>query len=347
MGWILVLVILFAVFLATALWAQTAPTFPFSASTINTTVPNTIKLKSQGYDEETTSSFTGTFYPGSLLALQSDGSVQPHAVYGGTAEKIIAREDAYQGHSIIDAYSQNDVVFYTVCVPGDQMQLLLAPGSKCTESQELISNGDGQVTTSPSVGGLGTAIYANVADSTAVANTTTETVFNKNITLPANSLQAGDVIKVRALVDAIGVTSTPTLNIKLNFLSGTSATTVNVMATGAVTQAASNLVEVTATIIIRTVGATGTFVAEGMFTSGVPGTAVPTVWSKGSTTLDTTQTEQVNVSATWSAASSSNTCLLRELVVELTRTLSPIAVALQTIDNSAGTTYALLQARMK
>src|SRR5689334_23216510 len=60
------------------------------------------------------------------------------------------------------------------------------------------------------------------ANGTAVANTTTETILFPNITVPANYMQDGRVLRLKAF-GAYGTTATPTLTISIRWggVSGT------------------------------------------------------------------------------------------------------------------------------
>jgi hypothetical protein len=118
-------------------------------------------------------------------------------------------------------------------------------------------------------------LFASVAASAAVSNTTTETAFDQSYTIPANTLKAGDVISGRAQVIATSTNSTDTLNVKLKI-----GSTV-VAATGAVDVANNDVAYIDYAITIRTSGASGTLVATGTASLGVEGTAPP-VQSQGS-----------------------------------------------------------------
>ena len=159
-------------------------------------------------------------------------------------------------------------------------------------------------------------LYANTAASTAISNTNTETVFDTNYTVPANFLRAGSVLKVRYQGIATSTNSTDTLLIKL-YIGGTSGTAILV---GTATDVANNNIFAgEATIIIRTIGAAGTLVAVGTHTdvpaaSGTASHAITEITA--STAIDTTSTKLITASATWSVASSSNSCRMDVFTVE-------------------------------
>ncbi len=171
-------------------------------------------------------------------------------------------------------------------------------------------------TDAPVNGWLGGVVYANTAASTAHSNTTTEALFDTQYSIPANTLVAGNVIKVRFQGIATSTNSTDTLLIKL-YIGGLSGTAI---LTGTATDVANNNIFCgEATIVIRTTGASGTLVAIGSH-SQVPaasGTAVPVFQITASTTIDTTAAQVVGVGADWSVASASNSCRLDILTVEI------------------------------
>jgi hypothetical protein len=163
-------------------------------------------------------------------------------------------------------------------------------------------------------GGL---VYANTAASAAHTNTLTEALFDKQYSIPANSLIAGQVIKVRYQGIATATNATDTLTIKL-YIGGLAGTA---LLTGTATDVANNNIFAgEATIIIRTIGATGTFVAVGTHTElpAASGTAVHDITEiTASTTIDTTAAQVIGVGADWSVADAGNSCRLDILTVEM------------------------------
>jgi len=153
-------------------------------------------------------------------------------------------------------------------------------------------------------------LYDNVAASAAVTNTTTETDFDKSYSIPANTLKAGDVIRVTAQVIATATNSTDTLAIKLKLGSTVLATS------GALDVANDDICVVAATIVIRTAGASGTLVACGFITIGVEGTSTVKAFKLASTAVDTTVAQVLKASATWSVANAGNSCRLDVLAIE-------------------------------
>lgn len=147
-------------------------------------------------------------------------------------------------------------------------------------------------------------ILSTVAASAAVTNTVTETGFDKTHTILANTLKAGDVIRIRAQAIASATHSDATLTLKL-YLNA-----VEIVTTGAVNVADGDIGYVDVEICIRTIGASGTMVAAGVQALGVPGTVTAKPFLLASTAIDTTADQVVAVKATWSYANAGNSARL-------------------------------------
>lgn len=151
--------------------------------------------------------------------------------------------------------------------------------------------------------------YSNVAASTAISNTITETAFSLGYTIPANTLVAGETIDIDWQGIATATNGTDTLRIRV-YIGGTSGT---LLFDHAATDVADNNVFFgTYALIVRTTGASGTVVGRGFGKSiaAAEGTATLKDDILASTTLNTTAAQDITVSATWSAASASNSCRL-------------------------------------
>lgn len=171
-------------------------------------------------------------------------------------------------------------------------------------------------TDAPVNGWLGGVVYSNVAASTAHSNSTTEALFDTQYSIPANTLVAGSVIKVRFQGIATSTNSTDTLTIKL-YIGGLSGTAI---LTGTATDATNNdIFTGEALIQIRTAGASGTMVAiaSGNIVPAATRVAVPVFQITASTTIDTTAAQVIGVGADWSAASASDSARLDIMVVEI------------------------------
>jgi len=170
-------------------------------------------------------------------------------------------------------------------------------------------------------GWVGGVIYRNVAASTAVSATTSETFFDKYATIDANTLKAGTVLKIRYQGIATATNSTDTLAIKCYLATGIVAGSITgtaLISAAAVDVANNDTFSGEATIIIRTAGASGTLVASGLYkTTAAEGTATMKDDITASTTVDTTVAQYLGVSATWSTNNAGNSCRLDVIAVEM------------------------------
>jgi hypothetical protein len=112
------------------------------------------------------------------------------------------------------------------------------------------------------------------SSATAIAASTTETVLFPAITIPANYLQDGRVLRVK-MYGGYGTTATPTLTFKVKFGSTVFAATGAIVTTSAVGGGASmtSLWTLEALMQIRTNGSAGTAHTNGevtLYTSTVP-----------------------------------------------------------------------------
>ena len=94
---------------------------------------------------------------------------------------------------------------------------------------------------------------------------------------------------------------------------------INLAATGTfdVTDAGGDIFYVEGEIVVRTSGASGTFVACGVQALGVPATVTAKPWFKASSAVNTTIANDLTISGTWSAQSASNSCRLDILSVDI------------------------------
>lgn len=164
------------------------------------------------------------------------------------------------------------------------------------------------------------SLGAIVASSTAVSNTTSETAFDQVIPIPAGRiLAAGTVLKIRAKARA---TSTPndTLILRARLDSPAGVLLGQTPAVSIRTAGDLGILDLTATI--RTVGASGTLVAEG--TGGIsPGQTVATggnvqvTGTAGTLAIDTTVAHNIVITAQWGAASTNDSVVLENLVATI------------------------------
>lgn len=159
------------------------------------------------------------------------------------------------------------------------------------------------------------------ADGTAVANTTTETIIFPNITIPANYLQDGRVLRL-TVYGRHSTTGTPTLTFRTRW-GGVSGTVI--AASGAITAGsgvAAAMWRMEVIIQVRGNGASGSVYAMGEVELGedaantvgsaTNATALGLMGSAGvatpaAATVDLTADTALSISAQWSAASASNT----------------------------------------
>lgn len=144
---------------------------------------------------------------------------------------------------------------------------------------------------------------AQTGNGTAVDTTTTRTALFTAITIPKNTLNVGDVIRVFCGL-SFGITATPTILIDLG-VNGTA-----VIATAAMTTVTAGALLLEATGIVRSIGASGTVlwslsihnpgdIVEAASISGIQDTTADT--------LDTTADATLNWYVTWGTSSASNT----------------------------------------
>jgi hypothetical protein len=165
-------------------------------------------------------------------------------------------------------------------------------------------------------------MYTNPAAATAISNTTTETAFSTAFSIPANSLKVGSLIKIRYQGIATATNGSDTLAVKLYLATDTTAGAI--VGTALISHAATDVSNSDVftgeyELIVRTVGASGTVVGVGTYKSIPAAEGTMTVKDDilASTALDTTVSQIVAVSATWSAASSSDSVRLDFLRVEV------------------------------
>ena len=159
---------------------------------------------------------------------------------------------------------------------------------------------------------VGGCLYSSIAMSAAVTNTTTETTMD-SVSVGADQLRPGDILRIVAQGIATATNSTDTLPIKIKIGS-------TVLCATAAVDVADNDVWVMQTHgTIRTGGASGTLVAAGHQSLGVEGTATARADILASTAVDTTGALTVAVTATWSVANAGNSCRNDTFYVEILR----------------------------
>jgi len=152
-----------------------------------------------------------------------------------------------------------------------------------------------------------------VADGTAIANSTTETIIFPNITIPANYLQDGRVLRLRVF-GKLSTTGTPTIQFGLRWggVAGTLLAQTETITNGSGVTNVNWSLELI--IQVRGNGSSGSLLVMGdafvhtsstagvSNTFGVSGYDVP-----AAVTVDLTADTALAITGKWSAASASNT----------------------------------------
>ena len=156
-------------------------------------------------------------------------------------------------------------------------------------------------------------IFAAVANGTAVASSTAETILFPNLTIPANYIADGRAMRL-TIYGKVGATATPTLTLRLRWggLAGTVLCATSAVTVAAVTDA---IFKIEIVIVVRTNGSSGSVLAIGEVIWGatIKTTNTPDMMgSAGATvpaavTVDLTADTALAITAQWSANSASNT----------------------------------------
>lgn len=163
----------------------------------------------------------------------------------------------------------------------------------------------------------------HTADGTALANSTTLTDISPApaIVLPANSLEAGSEIEIRAM-GQFSTTGTPTLLLGLYYggVAGVALATSGAVTTGSAAAAWPWLLEWRG--VVRAIGATGSLNGQGRLYLGTSLTAlstlaIPTTAGARTVTIDTTAAKSITVGGQWGTASASNTVTCNDISVKL------------------------------
>lgn len=302
--------------------------------------PNRIVLISRGRHEEFPNS--ADCFPGQIVQRQSDGSIVPHAVAGGRGPVIVVKEEALRGLTINQKIpSGESSCSVQMAAKGDLLLFLLAIGENVANGANLMSDGLGSLKAYPATVG-GNKLYEITAPSTTITNTGTETAFsNGSYTVPANTFAVGDVLRIHAKAFCIAENSTNTHRVRVYIGSTTLADSA------AVQLAANDVVIIDITLTIRTIGASGTFIADGTVEVSVGGTFTTTPFTIVSTAIDTTATQALTIKSLASAANAGNQIRLDEYEITLDRAGLATEVALvqayEAINNSAGSAAAFIR----
>lgn len=156
------------------------------------------------------------------------------------------------------------------------------------------------------------AVWALLTQPTVTNSVSTEQAFTgASYSIPANTLEVGSRIRFRAqaLVSAAAGADTLILRIKLG--SQIIAASLELNST------TNDVAAIVGELHVRTIGASGTFVANSRVSNGAPGTATVTDNILGSTALDTTAALALSAAAIWSATTATCTVRLDDFSVEV------------------------------
>lgn len=163
-------------------------------------------------------------------------------------------------------------------------------------------------------------LAAATSSGTAVANTTTETILFPDITVPANYMQDGRTLRLRA-IGQYSTTATPTILFSLRW-GGVAGTLLCKTAATTLPTVTAALWNLDILLTVRSNGSTGTIMANGAASiyAGVAATVASSTGAAADTpmtaggvlapaavTVDLTIDKALSITATWSAASASNT----------------------------------------
>lgn len=152
------------------------------------------------------------------------------------------------------------------------------------------------------------------ASGTAISNSTTETILFPNITIPANYLQDGRTIRIKAWGQISNVvTSQPTVTFRLRW-GGVAGTVLCASAalTASATAFTNAIWELEIMLTVRSNGSSGTVLAIGSVCAGDLATIAPNYLgsagaaSPAAVTVDLTADTALALTAQWSAANASN-----------------------------------------
>ncbi len=255
--------------------------------------------------------------PGDIVEISATNLAQRHSVANGVWAGDVAIEDSlqgavgtpanYAGGTIDDDYATSAPVRMVNLLGGDVFYGFLKAGQNVSVRDFLASNGDGKLVKAPSA-----IIVNNVAPSATLTSWTTLVAFsNGTATIPANTLKAGDVLRVFARVSIPSANSTNTITITFKM----GSTTVIATAATDATDAGGDSVLLDFNLTFRTVGASGTVVGSGFIDYNLNGTTTHKEGELASTSVDTTAAITLTINGTASVSSASNQAILQEFRV--------------------------------
>lgn len=159
-------------------------------------------------------------------------------------------------------------------------------------------------------------VNITVPSGNTIANTTTETAFASTYTIPANTLEVGDIIRIKLWGVYSNTLTPPTVIGKVKIGSTVFATTGTITGGAAASNAGWSGEE---SIVVQSIGSSGVVDAQAFLEFATAATAALTinVPNASTLTLDTTADQAITVTVQWGTASASNTITLRQMIVEI------------------------------
>jgi len=159
--------------------------------------------------------------------------------------------------------------------------------------------------------------------STGVTAGTNETAFTNLVQIPANTLAANDIIRVRARTFCVATNSTDTLTLKLKFAAaaGLTSSTLVLSSTAATDVANSDSQTLSAELRVVAIGAAATakFNGSGMSFVDSAGTAIRGTAINDDTSVATNAIIDCGVTYTWSVSNANNQVRIKHLFIEVIR----------------------------
>jgi len=213
---------------------------------------------------------------------------------------------------------------------------LPSASSLATDSTGKIIAGSGGSSDSSNGTLFAMMVSSNVSNSTAETNVIA--TGSGTITIPANFMQPGKTIRVRASGTYISTTTATTLTVKFKIGNTVIASSANI--TMPSTQSNYQMWAFGIAPTIRSGGASGTLYSSGLFgfyTDASGWTTAPMV-STGPVTIDMTTAQEIKFTAQWSVANSSNNFINNNFVV-VTETVTIVGASNASNIGAVGVTY--------
>lgn len=196
-----------------------------------------------------------------------------------------------------------------------------------TLAATIATDRDADVAAVATLQGYGRLVFAKgiTAEdtSTGVTAGTNETAFTNIVQIPANTLAANDLIRVRARTFCVATNSTDTLTLKLKFAAaaGLVASTLVLSSTAATDVANSDSQTLSAELRVVAIGAAATakFNGSGLSFVDSAGTAIRGTAINDDTSVATNAIIDCGVTYTWSVSNAGNQVRIKQIFVEVIR----------------------------